>query len=457
MFSSFISQGVMLLAWLYLPWTLSVEEIGQFALLSFIIELFSRLTAMGMDSALLRFYVDASRRSRVFASAVGWLAVGGSLATFALVLTWNIVPNVFGGLSPVYHQLAWLVLAVALTSALSNAVLVHYVASNDSGRFGWLNTLRSLLLAGGYVLGASSGLGLSGLLLSQLASSLGVILFFWFSRPFPLQPLRPESKAMRELVVYGSPMLFYSLFALISDYSGRLALESQVALSAMGVFQFYYQITTQVNGVWNSINRAWTPFVFQRMESDQPAAYAIITRFSLWGTLVCAAGIIVIMLLNLAGAWSLLIPPDYLAHIELFYLLLLGPLYCCIYTAIYPAFYFSKNTLKISFTQSVMSLLTIFLTIFFTIRYQSEGAALSWPLGIFLTPIIYISLFPALRARLAPSLTILLIWGATGGMMAFALLQWHSTLWAAMALLLGIAGVVFFGGWALAIKPASAA
>ncbi len=451
--SSFLSQGVMFLAWLLLPWKLSTEEIGQFALLSFVIELLTRLTVMGTDAALLRFYVDPARRPHVLAAAVGWLAVGGILAAITLVLTWNFVPAVLSGLSPVYHQLAWLVLSVALVSALANTALVHYVASNEAGGFGRLNTARSLLLAGGYVLGAWSGLGLRGLLLSQLVAALAVILFFWFSRPFRDKPFRPERAALRELFTYGSPMLVYGLFALVSDYSGRLALERHVTLGTMGIFQFYYAIATQINGVWSSVNRAWTPHIFKHLAAEPVVAYARITRFSLWGTLGCAAGIISIMLLGLAGLWSVTIPAVYIARIDLFYLLLLGPLFCSIYTSIYPAFYFEKNTLKISLIQSMISLLTILLTFYLTIRFKSEGAALSWVLCIFLTPFVYVSCFPRLRSRLGASTVVLLFWGGAGALMVFALLELHSTPWAIAALLLGAAGTAAFGRHTLAMKP----
>ena len=444
----------MLLAWLYLPWKLTVEEVGQFALLSFVIDLLSRISAMGMDSALLRFYVDASRRARVFASAGSCLGVGSIVAAAAIWLTWNIVPAVFDGLVPVYHHVAFLVLGVALAVTMANTVLVHYIASHEASRFGRLNTIRCLILAGGYMLGASIGLGLIGLLFSQLIASLAVLVFFWLARPFNDQPFRPDKSTMRELLIYSFPMLFYGLFSVVSDYSGRLALESQVSLGAMGIFQFYNQIANQINGFWTSINRAWTPHVFQQLEADQSAADASITRFSLWGTLACAAGIMLMMMLNLVGFGSLLIPPAYLARIDLFYLLLLGPLFCCIYTAIYPVFYFDKSTLKISLIQSMICMFTTCLTFAFTVSFKSEGAALSWPLGIFLTPIVYILFFPALRVRLAPNLAILLIWGAAGTMMAYALLSHHSTPWAIAALLLGATGTAFLGRVKLAINSA---
>jgi len=443
--SSFLSQGVMFTAWLLLPWKLTAEEIGQFALLSFVIELLTRLTVMGTDSALLRFYVDQNRRPKVLAAVLVLLAVGGTLAILVLALTWNIVPAVLGGLALVYHQFAVLGLLVAIVAAVANTTLAHYIASHEAGRFGWLNTLRSLLLAAGYVLGAWSGCGIYGLLVSQLVSGSTVIACFCFSRPWQAQSFQPKRENIYALFAYGSPMLAYGIFATISDYSSRLVLESRVTLATIGVFQFYYQIVTQINGVWSSINRAWTPHVFKHLDAEPAQAFLQITQFSLWGTLSCAAGIMVVMLLSLAGLWSAIIPSIYAARIDLFFLLLLGPLFCAIYTAIFPVFYFEKDTIRISLTQSLMSLLTIGLTLFFTIRFKSEGAVLSWVLSSFLTPFLYVSCFPKIRARLKDSLLILLFWGVAASAMIFALLRLHSTLLAIAALLAGAAGVGILG------------
>lgn len=451
--SSGFTQSAMLAAWLYLPWKLTAEEVGQFALLSFVIDLLSRLAAMGMDSAILRFYVDASCRARVFVSACCWLGVGSLLAAIATGLTWNIIPVVLNGLKPVYHQLAVLVLGVAIAVSLANFVLIHYIASHKAVRFGQLNAIRSLILAGGYVLAASVGLGIIGILFSQLIASIAVLVIFWLSRPFSGWPTGPEKSTMRELLIYGFPMLFYGFFSLASEYSGRLALANQVSLGSMGIFQFYNQIANQINGVWTSINRAWTPHIFLQLEVDRLAAHASITQFSMWGTLACAIGIMLVMLLNFFGLGSLLVPPAYFAYIELFYLLLLGPLFCCIYTAIYPVFYFGKKTLKVSIVQSLICLLTVCLTFALTVRFKSEGAALSLPLGIFLTPIIYILFFPAPRVRLMPSLAILLIWGGASVLMVIALLCLDSILWAVAILVLGSTGTVLLGRSKWAIRP----
>lgn len=436
--SSGLAQGMMLLAWLYLPWQLTAEEVGQFALLAFLLELFSRVASLGMDSALLRFYVEVGARPRIFASALACLGAGAGLSLLAVAASWTVVPAVFASLEPVYHRLALLLWAAAVANAVANTILVHHIASNEAGLFGRLNAVRSVMVAGCYVAAATAGLGLAGLLAGQLVAAAVVVAAFYRAQPFAGQTIQPSRPLMRQLVTYSLPMLFYAVFSVVGEYAGRLTLENQVAIATMGVFQFFNQIAMQVNGAWTSINRAWTPHIFQKMDANPTAAFGEITRLSLWGTTVCAAGVVAVMLLERAGLWRHLVPGGYLAQVDLFYVLLLGPLFCCIYTAIYPAFYYAKNTVKISLIQCLVAVVTILLTMALTIKFEAAGAAISWPLGIFLTPLIYAAHFPALRHHIKSSLRILAVWGIAAALMTIALHYYHSTLGAVTALLLGM-------------------
>lgn len=416
----------MFLVWLILPWRLNPVEMGQFALISFVIELLGKVALMGMDAALLRFYVDPAERPRVLGSALAWSLVGASVAVGAFAFAWNFAPTLFATLDGRSWEFGILLLGAALGSAAANLALAHHVASGGAGAFGRLATLRSLLLGAGYLSAVWLGGGVRGLVLSQLAASVIIVAVFARQLPAELRPAGFARDNWRSLGRYGLPMLGYGLFAILSDYSGRLALQSATTLATIGVFQFYYQIATQINGVWASVNRAWTPHVFERLEHDPPQAFRHIARFSFWGTLLCAAGLAVLLLAGRAGAWHHLIAPAYLPEIDVFYVLMLGPLYCSIYTALYPAFYFHKDTVRISLVQSAISVLTIVLTFFLAARFGAAGAAIGWVLGIFLTPPIYVLMFPQLSINLRPSLITLLAWGAVGSLVSLATLRLHS-------------------------------
>ena len=441
LFSSWISQGVMLLTWIVLPWKLPAIAVGQFALVSFVIDFMTRIILMGMDSAILRFYVEKDRRAEFLRAACTWVGAGFVVAAFALWATRGLVPELIKGLAPIYGHVVWLALATAAATALATVVFTHFVACGEAPRYGKLTILRSGLLAVGYLLAAWLGLGVSGLVGSQLVASLVIAATFFRPGSFRRPASGLDKRAMGEMAAYGMPMTVYAIFSLTSDYTGRLFLDRQVTLANLGVFQFYYQIANQVNGIWSSLNRAWTPHVFQILHADRPSALNQIVRACALSSAIYASGLAIGVLAGMAGVWKALIPPAYYLQINLFYILLLGPLFCCIYTAVYPVFYFKKNTVRVSAIQTLACVVTILMTIYATMTWRVNGAALSWVLGLFITPFLYMAGFPELRGELRPVGAILFVWGLAGALVFLALHSLDSRVLAVGALVAAAAAM----------------
>lgn len=444
--SSGVSQALVLLTWIMLPWWLSAEAIGQFALISFGVDLVSRLILMGTDSAILRFYVEKERRQDILRASYRWLMIGSLVATGVLWMTRDLVPAIIQGLSATYSDLMWLMLAAAVATALATTVFSHYVAIGDAAQYGKLTVLRSALFGTGSLAAALLGLGVAGLIGAQIVAALIVAACFYRAGWAAAVHGRAAGGTMREVAGYGVPMTVYAAFSLLSDYSGRLLLDRQVTLSELGVFQFYYLIASQVNGVWTSLNRAWTPYMFQLLGSNRSRALRQMLDSIAVLTSLYAVGVVATMLVGAAGFWELILPAAFAGRADLLYVLLLGPLYCCIYTAIYPAYYYQKDTKRISAVQSLISVTAMLMTVVLTVKLKADGAALGWVLSIFIAPITYLICFPGLFRELKPVTAIVAIWGVGGALVALSLLRLHSTPFAIM-ILLGCAATVARRRW----------
>ena len=441
-FSSGFSQAVMLGSWLVLPWVLSTSEIGQFALVSFGIDLMTRLILLGMDSAVIRFLVEPERRAEILRAVHTWLGIGVVVVGIGTWATRHAVPHLLSALSPIYADVVWLMLAAAAATALATIVFSYHVATGAATQYVKLTVLRSVLTGGGYVAAAFLGLGVSGLVAAQFLAALTVVASFYAFAGVRGWWKLSDGATLREVAAYGLPMTAYSAMGLLSDYLGRLLIGWKVSIDALGVFQVYYQIAVQVNGIWASLNRAWTPYVFQLLSKSRAQAFEQIKRGLVFGTAVYAGGLVLCMAAGLAGLWGLVLAPSMAGRIELMYVLLLGPLFTAIYTAIYPAFYYHKNTVRVSVVQSVVAIGTMLVTVYLTIQFASLGAALAWVIGSFITPIAYFVGFPRLRAELKPMAAALAIWGLGGTLIVVALLEFRSTLLAAMVLAASSAGVL---------------
>lgn len=111
-----------------------------------------------------------------------------------------------------------------------------------------------------------------------------------------------------------------------------------------------------------------------------------------------------------------------------------------------PPFYFGRNTVRISLTQSVIAVMTMLLSVYMTIRYGANGAAAGWVAGTFLAPIIYMMTFPGFFSELRPVVHVLAIRGSGAVVVAWALLQPRSAA-LAMADLLACPVAVAALGW----------
>jgi O-antigen/teichoic acid export membrane protein len=450
-FASGASQGVVLLSWLALPWALSIGELGQFALVSFGIDLLAQFILMGMDAVVIRFLAEEEHRSEVMGAVHAWLAIGLATAVGFIWLTRNLIPSVIPGLSPIYSDLMWLMLATAAATALATVVFSHHVALGAAQKYAKLTILRSVLLGGGSVLAAFLGFGVAGLVWARIIASFVVVASFYGIGRRGAGVGLAKGRVFLEVAKYGLPMMAYSGFSVLSDYAGRLLIGGVVSLSALGVFQVYYQIATQINGLWASLNRAWTPYVFRLLNSSRSLAFSQMIRGMASASTICALGLILCMMVGAIGLWGLLLPPAMSGSIELLYLLLLGPLFTSIYMASYPAFYYQKNTVRVSLVQSVVSVATMLMTVFLTITLQANGAAVAWVFGAFIGPIAYMAAFPQIRREMKPMLVILAIWGGGSALMVFSLLQLQSTLLASI-ILFGCAATVAHREWRRALS-----
>lgn len=240
-----------------------------------------------------------------------WLAVGVAVAFPTLWLTRDIVPWLIEGLSSIYGQIMWLMFATAAAMAAATTIFAHHVARGDAPQFGRLTVLRSALIGGGFVTAAWLGLGVPGLLGAQLLAALIVVATFRTGGEAASGWADVSRHTMGEMAACGLPMTAYGALGLLSDYTGRLLLDRQASLSELGVYQFYFQIAVQVNGLWASLNRAWTPYIFRVMSRDRAGAFQVVRRAIALLSALYALGLVLCVMAGEAAVWAWVMPPAY--------------------------------------------------------------------------------------------------------------------------------------------------
>jgi hypothetical protein len=77
---------------------------------------------------------------------------------------------------------------------------------------------------------------------------------------------------------YGLPMINYSRLGVLSDYAGGLLIMAQVSLGAPRRISVLLSDCPSDQRMWASLNRAWTPYLFRRLNSNRTLAFSHIMR-----------------------------------------------------------------------------------------------------------------------------------------------------------------------------------
>ena len=187
--------------------------------------------------------------------------------------------------------------------------------------------------------------------------------------------------------------MLYCVLGVVVTYFGRLLLDRYTDLANLGVYSFFLMLTLQVNGLWSSFNRAWTPEIFSKFLEDRKKAIENVEFMVFFSSFVYLLAIAAFIIIGKLFLFKLLFKEIYLSNIYLFFVLLLVPLFTGIYMAAYPLYYYENRTKMILLITILLSGITIFLTLFMVRLFGSMGAALAFFVVTMLTPPIYFFAF----------------------------------------------------------------
>lgn len=393
MLTGFAGQGLVLVLWVILARWLPPEEIGIYSLCVFLIEFFSVLCMFGMDSAITRFYHSRETLIAVLNNALVIFISGNILVLIFFMVTSPFIPFLIPSVSDLLKTNLFLIAGVIFTNTLANFALVHYSALRKASTYGKLQFFKVVLFFSLSLLFVHFGYGIPGILFAFFVSSLVVALFFFTCEYETVSVKTVTPYLLKDILIYGFPLLLYSGSNVIVSYFGRLLLDRYTDLATLGVYSFFLSLTLQMNGLWSSFNRAWTPEIFANFAADKKKAMDQITTMGYAVSFLYLVAVGIFILAGKLFLFEFLFQGVYLANINLFYILLLAPLFTGIYTVTYPLFYYENKTVKVFSLSFGLAIFNIGLTFFMVKFYSQTGAALSYLFVSIVTVFIYIFTF----------------------------------------------------------------
>lgn len=427
-FISLANQGATFGLWLLLAWWLAPSQIGTYALLMFVVELFGIIAIFGMDAAITRFYHSRNMAADVLSNALAIIA-GACVLVFILFLSASpVINHVVPELSDFMAGQRILILISIFSNTLANFIFSHYTSMKLAPMYAWMQLFRTMTFAGLSLFFVSGGSGIEGIFLALICSSLTLVVIFLVNERRNILGRSVSGRLMRDMLSYGFPMMLYGATGIVITYFGRIALNASTNLATLGIYSFFLMITMQVSGLWGSINRAWTPEIFSLMRNQREQALEKVKRFAFLASFLYLGTLLIFIFIGEWFLFKLVLKQIYLENIHLLYILLLSPVFTGIYTASYPLFYYENKTTLILMISFIISPINILVTLALVRFFSQNGAAESYLLTSSLSTILYLFVFRKIGNVPTGIIRITILLTCLGCLSVWALLQESLTL-----------------------------
>lgn len=270
---------------------LSTETYGSVALIYSFIGLMNVLFIYGMDSAFLRFYMLEESKKRETLST-GFLTVAASSLALA-VGTCIGAPLINEWISPsvdlsVYVRLAAIILTFDAVSVIPFARLR---GEGKASLFAGLKLAKVLMeLVGNYWLVVVMGMGLEGILISNIVGSVVtcVVLIVLTLRELSWDWNRPR---LIGLLKFGLPYVPAGACVVIIELIDRFLLERAAGADVVGVYSATRKLGVGMLIFVNMFRLAWQPFFLETAQQEQarPIFARVLTYFLLITSVVFLA------------------------------------------------------------------------------------------------------------------------------------------------------------------------
>jgi len=381
--------------WFVFARLLIPAEIGKYTLAVGLIEIISIFCVWSTDASILRFH-HKEKQSEVLSSSLSILMVsaGVFLTIFGFSAKYLYV------VSPGFHTVTEsvstiiLILLVILLNSLVNLFSFHYTALGQSAKYAKFQIGQSICFIICSLLLIVKGFGFKGLILGRMISLLIPVVACFIEEKRFISMNGISKKVVFNLLEYGTPLTAATVIGVSGSYFGRFLLDRYTDLSTLGVYSFFLMITTNIHMLFHGFNQAWTPKIFYqkntKVKDDIPVL--VFKTVSLFCFLYMA-GLTFLTLMGQTPVFELILKKEYILGLNVFYVMLLGPLFSGISVILYPVIYYHKNPAKILNTSLACSVISISINLFMVRYYGIKGAALSYLLTNVIALFLYLMVF----------------------------------------------------------------
>ncbi len=364
---------------------LSTEEYGQVAIFQTFLALISSVVGLNtVGAASRKFYddVDSQVLRRFNGSCLQILLLSSSLFFFGV----NIFKDELKGFLQI--PLSWIMTAVLINSLcyITSLRLGQWQIRKKAKQYGYLavsessvNMGLSLLLLVVFKLGADSRV-IAQLLACFISFIISLYLLF---KDNLISIFVWDKSYIKEALSFGVPLLPHTFGLFLIAMTGRFVINNYLGLSEAGIYMVAVQLSTSMSIVFDAINKAYVPWLFERLKYEDNQEKRRIVR----NTYVYFITILIVVAFAFAlGPFivTLIAGEKYKSAGDVIGWLCLGQAFGGMYLMVTNYNFYAKKTKNLAMVTIATGIINVPLLLIFVNKFGIVGAGISFAIAKFL-------------------------------------------------------------------------
>ena len=363
---------------------LSPEEYGEVAIFQTLLGALGAFVGMTFVGAANRKFFDGNLEKNELAEFIGscvQLITISTVIIFSVLFLFRLSVSEWLSLKSSYVLFA---VVVSFCTAIISLRLGQWQVQKKAVKYGALqisqslfNMLLSLLLVAVLLKGAE------GRIDAQIVASLIFVLiaFFLLKKDGLLKTFNWRKKYLAEALSFGLPLMPHLAGGFLLNSVDRFVINNEIGLADAGIYMVAVQLTAAIGIVFDAINKAYVPWLFEKLKADSYKVKQEIVRLTYLWYLAIALGVLIAFYI---GPWLVVFiaGEKYAVAGKVVGWLALGQGFQGMYLMVTNYIFFSKKTGLLSIASIGSGLLNLFLLIIFVRILGLQGAAIAFALSM---------------------------------------------------------------------------
>jgi O-antigen/teichoic acid export membrane protein len=359
---------------------LNPAEYGQVAMFQTVLGALGAFVGLGAAGAAGRKYFDehlAQGDLRDFIASCMQILIASSLLCLLPAAYFHQVIGDWLGLEPTW--IVWAIF-VAACSVVLQIRLGQWQARQEPHKYAVLqiaqsgmNMLFSLLFVVLLLRGASGRI--SAQIWAAAAAALVSLAMLKRDRLLALVVWRPEY--LREALAFGVPLIPHIAAAFVLNSIDRVVINKELGLSQTGIYMVAVQLAAGLSLVFDAMNRAYTPWLFDQLkDTGADRKKAIVRTTYVWFAIILTGAVVIAVSGPTLVRW--IAGARYAAAGEVIGWLVLGQAFMGMYLLLTGYVLYSKRTGLLSAATVVSATINVALLLFLIRVLGMHGAAVAY-------------------------------------------------------------------------------